>query len=210
MPRRNATRPNTNGAFYHMYNRGVNKAIIFHDALDFSYFQRLLQFYLSPSRQEAQSLFHSRPWRHQDNDLSTCVQLVSYCFMTNHFHLMLRQLTDDGVSMLMKRLSASYARYFNARYERTGHVFESSCKGRIIIDDDDFISTNAYIHRNAKAIMTEYQHYPFSNLRDILTSTEPSWWSAGQLLEAFEGSPSDYLAFVKHKEEGASFPVLTL
>lgn len=201
MPRINAARPYIENTYYHVYNRGVDKAEIFLDDRDYYYFIRLLNFYLTSSKFESETLFRKRTWRSIENDLSKEVKLISYCLMPNHFHLLLKQIPDDGLTKLMKRLSASYALYFNLKYQRVGHLFESSCKARAIIDDDDFIGTNAYVHRNAKDVVRDYSKYPFSNLKDIVMGKQNNWTYPEELLRYFNDDPIKYLDYVMIKRE---------
>ncbi len=201
MPRINAVKPYIENTYYHVYNRGVDKELIYIDDQDYHYFIRLLNFYLTPAKFEAETLFRNRSWRSIENDLSMDVKLISYCLMPNHFHLLLKQLPNDGLTKLMKRVSASYALYFNLKHQRVGHLFESSCKARAIFNDEDFIGTNAYVHRNAKDIMYDYTKYPYSNLKDIITMTKNSWTSPTELLEFFNGDPVNYRDYVLVERE---------
>lgn len=207
MPRINAIRPYIENTYYHVYNRGVDKAVIFCADEDYQYFIKLLHFYLTPNKFEAETLFRKRYWRSSQNDLSQDVELVSYCLMPNHFHLILKQLPDSGLTKLMKRVSASYALYFNLKYNRVGHLFESSCKARAILDDNDFIGTNAYVHRNAKDIMRDFTKYSYSNLKDIIAGSQNSWTKTTELLSFFHDEPMSYRDYVLLERE-APFKLL--
>lgn len=196
MPRRHAQKDYVEESYYHIFNRGVNKTEIFRDALDYRYFIRLLNFYLSPYTREAQGIFRNRLWRSPEHDLSEAVQLVVYCLMPNHYHLIIKQIPANGLTKLMKCVIASYARYFNNRYGRTGHLFEGPCQARNIADDSDLISTSAYVHRNPKDVTRDIINYPYSNLKDIYHQLANSWTNPQLLLHYFDYDEQAYVDYV--------------
>lgn len=96
---------------YHIYNRGVSKWRIFKEEQDYRFFLHRL----------------SRYKKKYD------VEIVSYCVMPNHFHLLARSpYKDECISMFMKSLQLSYAHYFNFKYKHSGHVFEGTYKNKVI------------------------------------------------------------------------------
>jgi putative transposase len=196
MPRRHAQKNYVENSYYHIFNRGVDKSAIFRDDFDYTYFSRLLNFYLTPYQNEAQGIFSYRMWRTSENDLSRVTQLVAYCLMPNHYHLIIRQVTADGLTRLMKRVIASYSRYYNNRYSRTGHLFEGSCQARNIIDDSDLISTSAYVHRNPKDITNDIINYRYSNLKDIANKHTSTWTNTKLLLNYFDYDEQAYVDYV--------------
>ena len=77
------------------------------------------------------------------------VSIISFCLIPNHFHSFLRQETDQGISKFLHRLSMGYTKYFNLRYSRTGHLFESAYKIVPVEQDAHFTHLSRYIHLNA-------------------------------------------------------------
>ena len=110
---------------YHVLVRGINRGAIFHDDEDR---QRYLDTLTRISK---------------DND----AMILGYCLMDNHVHILLQE-GARSVSNLMNRLGASYAYYYNWKYERVGHVFQNRFKSENIEDDTYFKIVIRYIHLN--------------------------------------------------------------
>ena len=114
-----------NGEFYHVFNRGVDKAIIFRDNADRDRFvSSLARFH------------HNR------------VKIHAFCLMDNHYHLLLEQLNDGGISSLMKSLSLGYTMYFNKKYRRTDSLFGSRYQFTHVTTEAHFLHISRYIHLN--------------------------------------------------------------
>lgn len=134
------------GEFYHIYNRGNSKQVIYRDDSDYSRFMQLL--YLSNGTKS----FKVRELGKQDPyevDMGGAVVAVgSYCLMPNHFHILLKPLVEGGVSTYMKKLSTGYSMYFNKKYDRTGSLFEGKFKSQYVSDDRYLKYLFSYIHLN--------------------------------------------------------------
>ncbi len=76
------------------------------------------------------------------------VEILVFCLMPNHFHLLLRQLRDGGISEFMKRVKGGYAAYINKKYERSGSLFQSHFKAVKIENDRQLNTIFSYIHTN--------------------------------------------------------------
>lgn len=73
----------------------------------------------------------------------------AYCLMDNHFHILLKEIKDNGISDFMAKLQTGYSMYFNTKYKRTGSLFEGTFKARHVGDDDEYLKyLYAYIHLN--------------------------------------------------------------
>ena len=81
----------------------------------------------------------------RDDDL---VNVIAYCLMPNHFHLLLREKNDGGITKFMGKLSTAYAMYFNSKNERTGTLFEGKFKAKHAGTDEYLKYLLAYIHLN--------------------------------------------------------------
>ena len=101
------------------------------------------------------------------------VLLCAFVMMPNHFHLLVKQLQDDGISKYMMRVLSGYAKYFNAKYEQSGRLFESEYRSKHIKDNRQFLHTSAYIHRNPRE-MEEWRgledNYYWSSMYDYVSS----------------------------------------
>lgn len=78
---------------------------------------------------------------------------MCYCLMSNHFHFLLRQDTDIPVTSFMLRLSTSYAKYFNIKYDQVGSLFQDRFRAKLIETDEYLLQLSRYIHLNPKEIL---------------------------------------------------------
>lgn len=134
------------GEFYHAYNRGTDKRIIFIDEHDKQRFVKLL--YLCNSRKNI--TFREVPkkefYEYERGD--TIVNIGAYCLMPNHIHLLLQEKVEGGISLFMLKLLTAYSTYFNKRYERTGGLFEGKFKATHADIDEYLKYLFSYIHLN--------------------------------------------------------------
>ncbi len=158
------TVPLVNGEIYHIFNRGSNKREIFLDKWDFLRFYNTLTLFNceSPvkSYRLAQSVKHTGERR--------LVSILAYSLLPNHFHLLLEQEIEGGVSEFLKRLVGGYTSYFNERYERSGVLFDGTYKRVLVTRDAQFnylfnyVNENHYVHeipRPEEIIYSSSLHY---------------------------------------------------
>jgi putative transposase len=144
------------GEYYHLYNRGVDKRVIFNNPSDYWRFLALL--YLGNSQKEVCLGDYSKEERqlinlfNEKND-KKLVSIGAYCLMPNHFHLLVREEMENGTSTFMKKLLTSYSMYFNKKYERTGTLFEGRFKSKHIGEDRYLEYLFSYIHLNPLKII---------------------------------------------------------
>lgn len=139
------------GEYYHLYNRGNDKRIIFLDEHDYKRFVALL--YVC----NMTNSFHMRDFLRQGKALAdvfgekrtdTLVNIGVYCTMPNHFHILAHEKTEGGISIFMQKLSTAYSMYFNEKYRRTGSLFEGKFKAKYIDNEPYFNWVFSYIHLN--------------------------------------------------------------
>jgi REP element-mobilizing transposase RayT len=96
--------------------------------------------------------------------------LVAYCLMPNHFHLLLRQNTDLSISKLVSKISTSFSKYFNLKYDRVGSVFQDQFKSVVVESDAQLRWLVEYIHQNpVKAgITSRAENYLYSSSKNIM------------------------------------------
>ena len=143
--------------YYHIYNRGNDKREIFLDDFDRDRFVKLL--YLCNSFNPV--VIKELPQGDTlgvDRGSSTLVDIGAYCLMPNHFHLLVREREEGGITSFMKKLSTGYSMYFNIKNKRTGKLFEGVFKA-VHVDDDQYLKyLFAYIHLNpVKLIDTDWK-----------------------------------------------------
>lgn len=137
------------GEFYHVYNRGVDKRIIFSDDMDRNRLIALL--YLCNSTEPVHISNYQGSTLMELLSLERGEQFVSigaYCLMDNHLHILLKEEKEGGVSLFMQKLLTAYTMYFNKKHERTGALFSGKFKAQHIDSDNYLKYLFAYIHLN--------------------------------------------------------------
>lgn len=134
------------GEFYHIYNRGNNKSIIFLDEKDNKRFQKLL-YVCNGKKPVVFKLIQGLTLDKIDRG-ETLVDIGAYCPMPNHFHLLVKEKIEGGTSLFLGKLSTAYSMYFNKKYERTGAIFEGTFQAKHIQKDEYLQYLFAYIHLN--------------------------------------------------------------
>lgn len=185
MPSRNVIKLDSAESFYHVYARGGSRQQIFCDPSDYAFFTHLFARYLS---KEPVSSHLGGPYPHFRDRL----ELLAYCQMPNHFHLLVYQNEPGAMAAFMRSLLTSYSRYFNAKYGRSGAVFESRYKASLIQTTGYLDHISRYIHLNPRY----YKRYPYSSYRAYERSgRESEWLQPGRVLAMFR-SRSEYADFV--------------
>lgn len=147
--------PFITGEYYHIYNRGIDKRTIFKLERDYERFMMLL--YISNSNSEKSfRLDNLINHSHKNFDEimlldkgEPLVSIGAWCLMTNHFHLMVRQEIDGGITKFMRKLGVGYSMFFNIKYQRKGALFGGAFKSKLIGNDDNYMrQLFAYIHIN--------------------------------------------------------------
>ena len=133
-----------NDNYYHIYNRGIDKRIIFENDHDFKRFQESLRLFNSPNSIWLADANQKTEVKPQDR----LVDIVCYCLMPNHFHLLLKQRVDSGIPNFMRKLGTGYSLYFNMRKERSGSLFQGTYKAKLVTDDNYLTHLSRYIHMN--------------------------------------------------------------
>ncbi|PIP55923.1 MAG: hypothetical protein COX06_00445 [Candidatus Zambryskibacteria bacterium CG22_combo_CG10-13_8_21_14_all_42_17] len=167
------------GEHYHVFNRGVNKQVVFHDTGDYFRFLFLILYFQSPmifqqlGRFVKEFVQSSALDRGQEEEIvkKRVVELVTFCIMPNHFHLIVREKEEGGIATYMQRILTSYSKYYNTKYEKSGHVFQGPYKAVHITNDVQLLHTSAYIHRNPREMTMWFRKedkYLWSSYQDFI------------------------------------------
>ena len=178
---------------YHIFNRGNNKQKIVLDDNDRFRFLFLILFFqadIAPLRIN-KCVANFRKNQHRVLDIfvdevseiskNRYVALESFALMPNHFHLMLREAEEGGISKYMQRVLNSFTKYFNTKYEKNGHLFQGPFKAIHVENNRQLLHLSAYIHRNPRDIggwRNREHKFPWSSYSDCINRNR---W--GALLE---------------------------
>lgn len=195
-----------NGEVYHIVTRAIDENLIFKNIDD--YYRGIFSIYEFNTTKPVtiqlrrklrialkKKLVRGRASNQADEiDLrDKIVEMLAFCFMPNHLHLLVRQLKDNGISKFMSKLGTGYGRYFNEKYGRKGHVFQNNFKAIQIKNDDQLKVVWAYIHTNSVSLIEpKWKEIGIRNPEKVIKFLENYKWS----------SCSDYLGI-------ANFPSVT-
>lgn len=194
----------TNEHFYHIYNRGVDKRDIFMDDADRWRFVKSLCIFNDSTRQSEQSIAR------EDTDF-TCpakplVQIHAYCLMPNHFHLLLEQIEENGISLFMNRIGIGFTKFFNKRYDRSGALFGGTFKAKVVNDDSYLFHLSRYIHLNPVSLLTKSDNTnPVDYLSDYYWSSYNDYagrrtfpFITKELIQSEFRDSEEYIKFMKN------------
>ena len=185
MPSRNVLKVDVPDSYYHVYARGASRQEIFIEPQDYHVFLEMFQRYLSAEEIKDSA---GMPYKKLSDD----IELLSFCLMPNHFHLLVYQIHAGAMQRLMRGVMTAYSRYFNKKYERSGGLFESRYKASLISSDSYLMHVTRYIHLNPK----QWRTYPHSSLRHYRASHDEDWLNEHRILELFP-SRQKYMEFVE-------------
>jgi len=134
------------GEKYHVFNRGVDKRIVFTDKSDYVRFYMSLDLFNSV---EPVINFEQAKANHRvPQMIDRLVSIEAYALMSNHFHLIILPLVEGGISEFMRRVCAGYTAYFNDKYERSGALFQGRFKRVLIETSEQYQYLFAYVNEN--------------------------------------------------------------
>jgi putative transposase len=215
MPRKNSIKIYVKDGYYHIYNRGVEKRTIFENEQDYKVFLQYLKYSLStpPNPDEYKKTFtlQGEPFKglpRLPKNFIKQIELIAYCLMPNHFHLLIKQL--DGMSMksFMNSLITRYTMYFNMKYNRVGSLFQGVYRAVLVTEESYLLHLSRYIHLNPSEFSSDLSS-AYSSYGDYLGVTKTDWLKPNIILEQFNNRVgvefkkiNNYKDFVeKYKQE---------
>lgn len=196
MPCRNVIKSDVSDSYYHVYARGHAGQKIFKNDEDYRVFMNLMKRYLSIN-QVSDDLGRTYP------HLRDKVELLCYCLMDSHFHLLVYQTEQGAMSQLMRGIMASYVVYFNKKYKKSGPLFETRYKASMISTDAYLMHISRYIHLNPG----DWRAYPYSSIHAYFGIGQPEWLQPKKIIDLFGSTPiyadflNDYIDYKKTFEE---------
>lgn len=221
---------------YHVYNRGVEKRTIFEDEKDyFRFMHNLFEFNDSApagkfsdkkldkiKTSTKDKLAEVAPPNVKKREL--LVEILAFCLMPNHYHLILKQKKDKGIVDFMRKIGTGYSMYFNQKNERVGSLFQNRFKATVVDTDQYFLQLSRYIHLNPIGIITDQENptwptkykflkqYRWSSLPDYLNINNFASITSRDLLNGFFQNQDDHKTFLAQatEEEFADISEYTL
>lgn len=215
------------GEYYHIYNRGVEKRNIFCDEKDFLRFLTSMREFnrvdpigslyeqrtvlrapvglLEPCQigSDSQTLRARRGLLGSSRPL---VEFLCYSLANNHYHFILRQLVDNGISKFMLKLGMGYTNYFNTKNRRSGSLFQGTYKAIHITTNAYLLWLSGYINGNIEIHkMAKVKNWPWCSYLDYAGKRSGTLCSKNIIMEMVENDLAEYLSLVKNIIEESSF-----
>lgn len=189
VPAKNSIKLYLADSYYHIYNRGVEKRKIFQDDEDYKVFLSYLKIYLEPPKEQEKTEFKInntvfRGVKRPLNNFNNQIELIAYCLMPNHFHLLVYQKTEKAMEFFMRSLGIKYSQYFNKKYDRVGYLFQGTYKAVLVEKDPYLLHLSRYIHCNPFKVTPLKDAY--SSYGDFLGIRKTAWIKSQKILEYFK------------------------
>lgn len=190
------TTPLINGQVYHVYNRGVEKRRIFENRRSYTRFLQTVRYYQLEGPKPKFSNFVKYKL-FEPNPNKKIVEVISYCLMSNHFHFLIKQLREGGISEFISKLSNSYTKYYNTKFNRIGPLLQGQFKAVLIESDEQLVHVSRYIHLNpfVSFLVKDLKDYEWSSHREYITNISQGICNKEDVLSFFK-TPKEYEQFV--------------
>lgn len=214
MPAKNKIKEYHENGYYHLYNRGVEKRVIFANKQDESVFLSYVKEYLSPKDFDKliQTINQdsSTPQQKADarklirmNNFSDQLDLLAYSLMPNHFHFLVKQTVPRTIEMFMRSLCTRYVQYFNHRNNhRVGPLFQDVYKAVLVESEEQLLHLSRYIHLNpllkGRSLKDSPQPSSYPNYLGLI---KQDWVKPQEILSYFAKSGiNSYSSFVENSQ----------
>lgn len=200
-----------NHRIYHVYNKTIDRKILFNQLPLSQLFTNLLWYYRHQSPKLRYSHFQKLEESTRNELLSEIrdhtqfrIEILAYVLMPNHFHLLLKQNKTSGIVCFMSDLINSFTRAFNSYSKRLGPLFLPRFKAKMMVTEEQLKHTSRYIHLNPYSSrllekQSDLANYQFSSLKEYLTG--PNLCLTQEILSLFQGKAENYYQFMLNNAE---------
>lgn len=198
------------GEYYHVFNRGMSKQTIFHDNSDRVRFLFLILYFQSPIvlqniGRSIKSFVQHRVFNIYQEVLQKIikgkfVELTSFCLMPNHFHLIVKEVEENGMARYMQRVLNSYTKYYNTKYNKSGHLFQGPYKAVHVKDNNQLLHLSSYVHRNPRELkewFNKENSYEWSSYMDFINTNRFEKLLVFEIIQEQFKDTNEYDQFVK-------------
>lgn len=159
----------TNNYYYHVFNKTLDKLAVFSSPEIISIFMKTIQYYNQTKRPSRFSIYRKNGDFSYDMHGDSYVKIAAFCMMPNHFHFLVKQVKDKGISTFFSLALNSFTRYYNIHVQRVGNIFLTPFHATEIRNRSQLLHVSRYIHLNpytARFINTKSAlfEYPFSSI----------------------------------------------
>lgn len=200
--------PLVNDQYYHIFSRSIGKFTIFNNDHEFGRFRQLMELFRfvdfnykysefielnASKRLEILSGLYQKP--------DVLIEIIAFCLMPTHFHLILKQKNTDGITNYISRVLNGYSRYFNVKHRRTGPLWSGRFKNVLVLDNDQLLHLTRYIHLNPASadLVKNPEDWQFSSYIEYINNIagKKSFCEFSNLIDK---SPDEYRKFVNDRK----------
>jgi putative transposase len=195
--------------YYHIYNRGTDKRKIFLDIHDYHRFIMLLYLCNSNQSVDLQKLFREG---RSFTELFTLdrgepiVAIGAWTLMPNHFHILLKETTENGITTFMRKVMTGYSMYFNKKHNRNGNLFQGKFKSEHIDKEEYLKYLFSYIHLNPVKLIPGESSWKENGIKNMKKAKEFLSKYEYSSLQNFIDKNKRYKNIVSKNEFPAYFP----
>jgi len=183
------------GEYYHIYNRGIDKRNIFMNVKDYVRFIRSMREFNNNSTYAQRLYIKNRKLESNSKaleldslllSLPALVNILCYCLLPNHFHLLLMPKVNNGIELFMHKLNTGYTNYFNFKYERTGSLFGNKYRAIHVKKYSHFLKLAVYINCNSEVHgINKAENWVWSSYLDYINKRNGSLCNKDIILNEF-------------------------
>lgn len=193
------------GETYHIFVRSIAGFVVFNQNDDYERMIDLLRYY-QINNDVRFSEFCEQKWvqregfNHSFETVATkqpkIVQIIGFCIMPTHLHLILKQLTNKGISDYMRKVLNSYSSFFNIKHHRKGPLWESKFNNVLVESDEQLLHLTRYLYLNpvTAGIVKKPDLWQYSSYREYLGQIKD--YPLCQFKELMDIKPKQYKKFV--------------
>jgi putative transposase len=197
----------TTNHYYHIYSRSIAKFVVLNDREEYERFYQLVGVYRHVNFNYRYSQFLKYTEASQREILDSIalqnnrlVDIVAYCLMPTHIHLLLKQTQDNGITRFMARLLNGYSRYFNIKHKRTGPLWSGRFKSVLVSRDEQLLHLTRYIHLNPTSadLVKEPSQWPYSSYEEYVNNHGIE--QLCRFRDIIDITPKDYKKFIRDRK----------
>ncbi len=172
--------PLVTGHLYHVFTKSIAGYRIFRSDKDYQRMTEMMKYYSYQHPPMKFSTYRNLKSKNRAKLIGELegrgriVEILAYCIMPTHLHLVLVQLKDDGISLYMKNLLNSYTRYFNTQNDRKGPLWQGRFKSVLVETDEQLLHLTRYIHLNPTSdnLVDRPEDWQYSSYNEYLGSCD--------------------------------------
>ncbi|MCM8764002.1 MAG: transposase [Candidatus Omnitrophica bacterium] len=187
-------------AYYHIFTRSIAEYRIFNSEEEYVRMRMVMEYYKTkrPLKFSHYLLFCNNSDQKESKEEEKRVEIIAYCIMPTHIHLVLKQIKDKGISTFMSNILNSYTHYFNITHKRKGPLWESRFKHLLIDSDEYLLHLTRYIHLNPviAGLVEKPELWEFSSYKEYI-GVRQNGDNLCNFKEVLEISSNSYKEFVE-------------